>query len=328
MFNSKSILITGGTGSFSRSFLKHILKNYKPKKVIIFSRDEFKQFEMGQTFPQERFKFLRYFVGDVRDLSRLKNAMEGVDYVVHTAALKQVPAAEYNPTECIQTNIIGSQNVIEAAVYNRVKRVIALSTDKAANPINLYGATKLAADKLFIAANNNVGKKHTRFSIVRYGNVLNSRGSVVPLFKKCSDNGEKFIPVTDKRMTRFWISLNEASEFVVKCFQDMLGGEIFVPKIPSVRILDLAKAIAPKLKIKEIGIRPGEKLHEILCPVDSAHSTYSFKNYYLIEPEILMFNRKKRNQLKKKKVKENFEYNSENNKDFLTVKQIKEKISE
>ena len=288
-------MITGGTGSFGNKFVEIVSKKYKPKKIIIFSRDEFKQFEMGQTFPQERFKFLRYFVGDVRDLSRLKNAMEGVDYVVHTAALKQVPAAEYNPTECIQTNIIGSQNVIEAAVYNRVKRVIALSTDKAANPINLYGATKLAADKLFIAANNNVGKKHTRFSIVRYGNVLNSRGSVVPLFKKCSDNGEKFIPVTDKRMTRFWISLNEASEFVVKCFQDMLGGEIFVPKIPSVRILDLAKAIAPKLKIKEIGIRPGEKLHEILCPVDSAHSTYSFKNYYLIEPEILMFNRKKRN---------------------------------
>ena len=326
MFNNKSIFITGGTGSFSRAFLTLILKKYKPKKVIIFSRDEFKQFEMSQIFSQDKFKCLRYFVGDVRDLPRLRNAMEGIDYVIHSAALKQVPIAEYNPTECIQTNVMGSQNVIDAAIYNRVSRVIALSTDKAANPINLYGATKLAADKLFIAANNYVGKKPTRFSIVRYGNVLNSRGSVVPIFKKCLENGDKFIPITDKRMTRFWISLNDASEFVVKCFRDMLGGEIFVPKIPSVKIIDLAKAIAPSLKIKEIGIRPGEKLHEILCPVDSAHSTYSFKDYYLIEPEILMFNRKIRNKLKEKKVKGDFEYNSKNNADFLSVKQIKSKI--
>ena len=248
MFNKKSILITGGTGSFGNEFLKYIIKNYKPKKLIIFSRDEFKQFNMAEQFPPKKYKFLRYFIGDVRDKQRLKLATKDIDFLIHAAALKQVASAEYNPQEYINTNILGAQNVIDACMENKVKKIIALSTDKAANPINLYGATKLASDKLFIAANNLVGSESTRFAIVRYGNVLNSRGSVVPYFKSLSSNKNNYFPITHKDMTRFWITLDEAIKFVDFCFRNMDGGEIFVPKIPSIKIMDLAKAINPKIK--------------------------------------------------------------------------------
>lgn len=323
MLNNASILITGGTGSFGREFLTQILKKYSPRRVIIFSRDEHKQFAMNSKFSTKKYKCLRYFIGDVRDIQRLKIAMEGVDYVVHAAALKHVAIAEYNPTECIQTNIIGAQNIIESALYNKVKKVIAISSDKAANPINLYGATKLASDKLFIAANNFSGRNPTRFSVVRYGNVLNSRGSVVPMFKRLLKEKSKFIPVTDDKMTRFWITLEQTSRFVLTCLSKMVGGETFIPKIPTIKIVDLARAIAPNLKIKIIGIRPGEKLHEILCPVDSAHLTYAYKDYYVMEPDIVMFYRKKKKIDKGKKVGKDFEYSSNTNKNVLSVKDIK-----
>lgn len=283
MFNDKTILITGGTGSFGNHCVRTILDKYNPKKIIVFSRDELKQFEMAQRFQDD---CMRFFIGDVRDLSRLNMAMNGVDYVIHAAALKQVPAAEYNPMECIKTNIYGAENVINAAINNGVKKVIALSTDKAANPINLYGATKLASDKLFVAANNIVGDKGTRFSVVRYGNVVGSRGSVVPFFKKLVDEGCDHIPVTDERMTRFWITLNQGVEFVLKSFSRMHGGEIFVPKIPSVKITDLVKAMAPDVPTKIIGIRPGEKLHETMCPADDSHLTLEFQDHFVIMPTI------------------------------------------
>ena len=270
MFNNKSILVTGGTGSFGKKFIKILLERYNPARVIIYSRDELKQFEMQQVFNQS---CMRYFIGDVRDAERIKLATKNVDYVVHAAALKQVPAAEYNPMECIKTNVMGAQNVIDAAIANDVKKVIALSTDKAANPVNLYGATKLCSDKLFTAANNIVGKGNTRFAVVRYGNVVGSRGSVVPFFKKLIADGAKELPITDERMTRFWLKLEDGVDFVLKNFERMQGGEIFIPKIPSMRILDLAKAIAPEAKIKVIGIRPGEKLHEVMCPSDLYYDT-------------------------------------------------------
>jgi len=331
MFNNKSLMITGGTGSFGHAFTDFVIKNYKPKKLIIFSRDEFKQFKMSEKYSPMKYKFLRYFIGDVRDKDRLTMATQDVDIIVHTAALKQVTSAEYNPQEYISTNISGAQNLIEASLKNNVKKIIALSTDKAANPINLYGATKLASDKLFIAANNLAGKKSTRFSIVRYGNVLNSRGSVVPFFKELSKNNAKELPVTHKEMTRFWINLPDAVRFVLNSFKLMTGGETFVPKIPSIKILDLAKAIDPKIKIKIIGIKPGEKLHEIMCPRDSSHLTYEFKNYFLIKPDIIFFDTSKnytRNLLgeKGKLVKPNFEYNSKTNSNFLSIKEIKKKI--
>ena len=281
MFNDKSILITGGTGSFGKEFIKTILDQYNPRRVIVFSRDELKQFEMQQTFNDPA---MRYFLGDVRDGPRLIQAMRGVDYVVHAAALKQVPAAEYNPMECIKTNIHGAENVINAALENNIKQVIALSTDKAANPINLYGATKLVSDKLFVAANNIAGGHQTRFSVVRYGNVVGSRGSVIPFFKKMIEDGAKELPITDARMTRFWITLPEGVDMVLKSFKRMHGGEVFVPKIPSAYITDLAKAMAPDLPIKITGIRPGEKLHEIMCPVDNAHQTLEFHDHYVICP--------------------------------------------
>ena len=325
MFSKKSILITGGTGSFGNQYVETILKRFKPKKVIIYSRDELKQFEMQQKFNTSE---MRYFIGDVRDAERLGQAMRGVDYVIHAAALKQVPAAEYNPMECVKTNIHGAQNVIKAAIENEVEKVIALSTDKAANPINLYGATKLVSDKLFVAANNITGGHRTRFSVVRYGNVVGSRGSVVPFFKKLIEEGAKEIPITDPRMSRFWISLQDGVNFVLRNFERMQGGELFVPKIPSMRITDLAEAIAPGMPIKVIGIRPGEKLHEIMVPADDSHLTLEFENHYVIKPAI-SFARPvdytidvtgKKGIL----VKQGFEYNSGTNLDFLTVEQLRE----
>ena len=326
MFNNKVIFISGGTGSFGKEFVKDILKKYKPKKIIIFSRDELKQYELSQYFNNNR---LRFFLGDVRDADRLMLALKGVDFVIHAAALKQVPAAEYNPTESIKTNIHGAENIIRASLANNVKKIIALSTDKAANPINLYGATKLVSDKLFIAANNISGNQKISFSVVRYGNVAGSRGSIIPLFKEIvNSKSNKFIPITDNKMTRFWITLSEGVDFVKESFQHMKGGEIFVPKLPSVKIVDLAKAIAPKHKIKIIGIRPGEKIHEIMCPSDNAEDTIEFKKYYCIKPSIKFSNTKTNYKInskgeKGKFVNKNFEYNSGNNKHFLKINEIK-----
>ena len=323
MFNDANILITGGTGSFGKKYTKILLENYKPNKIIIYSRDELKQYEMSQTYND---KCMRYFIGDVRDKDRLKKALYGVDFVIHAAALKHVPIAEYNPMECIKTNIHGAGNVIDAALEEGVKKVIALSTDKAANPINLYGATKLASDKLFIAANNIKGARRTAFSVVRYGNVVGSRGSVVPFFKKLISEGAKEIPVTDERMTRFWITLREGVEFVLKNFERMQGGEIFIPKIPSMKITDLAKALAPNLPIKIIGIRPGEKLHEVMVPKDDSHLTWEFNNHFVIEPTI-QFTKKadfSTNLLgeKGKKVALGFEYSSDKNDKWLNKEEL------
>lgn len=324
MFNNKNILITGGTGSFGKKFIKILLEKYKPNKVIVYSRDELKQFEMGQVYND---RCMRYFIGDVRDKERLSLAMKDVDYVVHAAALKQVPAAEYNPMECIKTNIMGAQNVIDACMANDVEKVIALSTDKAANPINLYGATKLASDKLFTAANNIVGQGRTRFSVVRYGNVVGSRGSVVPFFKGLIERGATELPVTDERMTRFWLKLEDGVEFVLKSFQRMQGGEIFIPKIPSMRILDLAKAIAPEAKIKIIGIRPGEKLHEVMCPSDLYYETIEFSDHFVIKPSIEFKDPVDYtiNLLGEKghMVPDGFDYNSGNNPYFLSVEELR-----
>ena len=283
IFSDKSVLITGGTGSFGKQYVKTLVTRFRPKKVIVFSRDELKQFEMEQEFAQP---CMRYFIGDVRDRDRLIQAMRGVDYVIHAAALKQVPAAEYNPMECIKTNIHGAENVIHAALANEVEQVIALSTDKAANPINLYGATKLVSDKLFIAANNVAGGHRTRFSVVRYGNVVGSRGSVVPFFRRLIEARSDYLPITDPAMTRFWITLQQGVDFVLRNFLRMHGGEIFVPKIPSVKVVDLAHAMAPDLPHKVIGIRPGEKLHEIMCPADDSHHALEFDDHYVIKPAI------------------------------------------
>ena len=324
MFSDKTILVTGGTGSFGKKFIKILLSKYQPKKVIVYSRDELKQFEMQQVFNQE---CMRYFIGDVRDAARLERAMYQVDYVVHAAAIKQVPAAEYNPMECIKTNIHGAQNVIDAAIACGVDKVIALSTDKAANPVNLYGATKLCSDKLFTAANNLVGDRRTRFSVVRYGNVIGSRGSVVPFFKKLIADGAKELPVTDERMTRFWLKLEDGVEFVLKNFQRMQGGEIFIPKIPSMRIVDLVKAMAPELSMKVIGIRPGEKLHEVMCPSDIYYDTIEFLDHFVIKPSIKFWEGTDYtvNALgeKGKPVPDGFEYNSGTNPHFLTVEELR-----
>ena len=283
MFNNSTILITGGTGSFGHAFCKKMLQTYNPKKIIIYSRDELKQFDMSnENFIKKNIKKIRFFIGDVRDLERLKTAMVDADYVIHAAALKQVVASEYNPFETIKTNIIGAQNVIDACFYNKPKKIISLSTDKAASPINLYGATKLASDKLFVAANNYIGMKNMKFSVVRYGNVMNSRGSVIPEFLKRIKS--KHVFVTHKEMTRFNITLEESVNFVIKCFKIMKGSEIIVPKIPSYKILDLVKAVNPKFKIKYIGIRRGEKLHEELITVNDAINTLEFKDYYTVYP--------------------------------------------
>jgi UDP-N-acetylglucosamine 4,6-dehydratase len=325
MFDNKSILITGGTGSFGKRFSAYLLKNYSPKKVIIYSRDELKQFEMQQQFDAP---CMRFFIGDVRDKERLKSAMRDVDYVVHAAALKQVPAAEYNPNECIKTNIYGAQNVIDAAIDTDVSRVIALSTDKAANPVNLYGATKLASDKLFVAANNMSGAKGPRFAVVRYGNVVGSRGSVVPFFHQLLNEGVSKLPVTHAEMTRFWITLDKGVEFVVQNFQRMQGGEIFVPKIPSIRILDLVESISGNKDYELVGIRPGEKLHEVMVPEEMAHHSIEFDDHYVITPAIKFFDKtisyfKNRLGEMGKPVADKFEYHSGTNPHFLSVDELK-----
>ncbi len=323
MFNGKNILITGGTGSFGKKYTKILLENYKPNKIIVYSRDELKQYEMAQEYDAS---CMRYFIGDVRDVERLKKAMRGVDYVIHAAALKHVPIAEYNPMECIKTNINGAQNVIDAALENRVQKVIALSTDKAANPVNLYGATKLASDKLFVAANNLSGDRDILFSVVRYGNVVGSRGSVVPFFNKLISEGATELPITDDKMTRFFITLEDGVKFVLKNFERMQGGEIFIPKIPSMKITDMAKALAPKLSHKIIGIRPGEKLHEIMCPADDSHLTLEFEDHYVIKPTIQFTGERDFtiNQLGEQGniVTQGFEYNSGNNTEWLTSEQL------
>lgn len=324
MFNNKSILITGGTGSFGRQYVKTLLANYQPKRLIIYSRDELKQYEMQQDFDAS---CMRYFIGDVRDKDRLTQAMRDVDFVIHAAALKQVPAAEYNPMECIKTNIHGAENVIAAAIANDVEKVIALSTDKAAAPINLYGATKLASDKLFVAANNMVGQGRTRFSVVRYGNVVGSRGSVVPFFQKLVADGAESIPITHPDMTRFWITLPMGVDFVLKNFRRMHGGEIFVPKIPSVRIMDLAAAYAPNIPTKDVGIRPGEKLHEVMCPGDDSFHTYEFSDHYVISPSIKFYQDDMdfaHNRLGEtgELVEPGYEYQSGSNPHFLSIEEI------
>jgi len=329
MFNNSSILITGGTGSFGKKYVQVILEKYKPKKIIIFSRDELKQFEMQQIFNES---CMRYFIGDVRDLARVEEAMEDVDYVIHAAAMKQVPAAEYNPMECIKTNIYGAENVIKAAIKNNVKRVIALSTDKAANPINLYGATKLASDKLFVSANNMVGSKKVRFSVVRYGNVIGSRGSVVPFFQKLITQGVSELPITHVDMTRFMITLRAGVDFVLKDFERMQGGEIFIPKIPSMLVTDLANAIAPDMSHCIVGIRPGEKLHEIMCPSDDSHLTLEFDDHYVIRPTI-QFNHEvdfMKNPLGEigKSVKQGHEYNSGTNTEWLSQEEFLQMVNE
>ena len=328
MFNGKNILITGGTGSFGKKYTEILLKNYKPNKIIIYSRDELKQYEMAQQFSDP---CMRFFIGDVRDVDRLKNAMYGVHYVIHAAALKHVPIAEYNPMECIKTNIYGAQNVIDAALECGVQKVIALSTDKAANPINLYGATKLASDKLFIAANNIRGARRTQFAVVRYGNVVGSRGSVVPLFKKLISEGVKELPITEAEMTRFWITLEQGVNFVLKNFERMQGGEIFIPKIPSMKMVDLAKSMAPHLGVKIIGIRPGEKMHEVMVPKDDSHLTLEFHDHYVIQPSIAFTQRNDFtcNAIKESgtPVKYGFEYSSETNTQWLDAKGLMEMIN-
>jgi UDP-N-acetylglucosamine 4,6-dehydratase len=324
MFDNKSILITGGTGSFGHQYVQTLLEHYRPARIIVFSRDELKQYEMGQRFNTP---CMRYFLGDVRDAQRMEQAMRGVDIVIHAAALKQVPAAEYNPMECIKTNIYGAENVIRAAISNDVDKVIALSTDKAASPINLYGATKLASDKLFVAANNMVGSGRTRFAVVRYGNVAGSRGSVLPFFEKLIASGAGSLPITDARMTRFWITLQQGVDFVLENFKRMHGGEIFVPKLPSIRVVDLAEAMAPHLPHEVIGIRPGEKLHEVMCPADDSHLTLAFDKHYVIRPTIQFNNENFDYALDATggtgtPVPQGFEYHSGTNEHFLTVPEI------
>ncbi len=331
MFNNKNILITGGTGSFGKAFVKKVLKNYKPKRLVVFSRDELKQFEMMQEYPKQKFPNMRFFLGDVRDAYRLKIALKDINIVVHAAAQKHVEASEYNPQECIKTNIQGAENLVYACIENKVEKVIALSTDKAANPINLYGATKLVSDKLFISGNIISGKQKTIFSVVRYGNVLNSRGSVIPYFQKLLSEKKKFLPVTHKDMTRFIISLNDGVDFVLECFKKMYGGEVFVPKIPSIKIIDLITALDPNIKIKLIGIKPGEKLYEVLCPKDESDQIIEFKDFYLITPTIDTNIKRNKYILQKdgkkgKFVKKNFEYSSDKVK-LLSVKQIRKLIN-
>lgn len=322
MLNDKVILITGGTGSFGKKCTEVILKNYRPKKLIIFSRDELKQFEMAQEYSMWDYP-IRYFIGDVRDVERLRRAFQGVDYVIHAAALKQVPTLEYNPFEAVKTNILGAQNVINAAIDQKVKRVIALSTDKAANPINLYGATKLCSDKLFIAGNSYTGRDETIFSVVRYGNVVGTRGSVVPVFLKQREAG--VLNVTDPRMTRFWITLERGVNFVLQSLEKMVGGEIFVPKIPSMNIMDFARAIGPDCQVEITGIRAGEKLHEVMITRDDARNTVEFNDYYVIKPAFRFFERRFCED-GCKPVPEDFEYNSETNSIWLSIEELKKMI--
>ena len=328
MYNNKKILITGGTGSFGHAFVDRILKRYNPKKVVIFSRDEFKQHQMSEHFNDNR---LRFFLGDVRDRERIELAMEGIDFVIHAAALKQVPAAEYNPMEFIKTNVLGAENVVYAAIKFGVKKIIALSTDKASNPINLYGASKLLSDKIFVSANNIIGKKNIRFSVVRYGNVFNSRGSVFPIFKKIVEKKKKYFPITHPDMTRFIITLDEGIDFVIQSFERMHGGEIFIPKIKSLKILDLARTMDSKKKIKYLGVRPGEKIHEFLFSSDETILIHEFKNHYVLAPSItftyISKNGYSKNKLgeKGKKLTRSFNYTSNSN-SFLNKKEIEKLI--
>ena len=321
--NGKTILVTGGTGSFGKAFVRFVLDHFEPRRLIVFSRDELKQFQMQQEF---RHPALRFFIGDVRDRDRLYRAFAGVDYVVHAAALKQVPACEYNPFEAIRTNVIGAENVISAAIDQGVKRVIALSTDKAANPINLYGATKLCSDKLFIAGNAYSGAQDTRFSVVRYGNVLGSRGSAVPFFRACREKG--VIPITDPRMTRFWITLPQAVRFVLECFERMKGGEIFVPKIPSMKIVDLANALAPGCRHEIVGIRPGEKLHEVMIPIDEARNTLEYEDHYVIQPQFEWWGTRNGKPRSGRPVPDGFSYRSDNNPWWLTEDELRRLLEE
>jgi UDP-N-acetylglucosamine 4,6-dehydratase len=325
-FDNSNILITGGTGSFGKAFVQYLLNNFKPNKVVILSRDEFKQYEMSKSFNDP---CMRYFLGDVRDSNRMVQAFEGIDYVIHAAAMKQVEASEYNPTECIQTNVQGAENVISASFKNDVTAVVALSTDKAASPLNLYGATKLVSDKLFTAANNIKGDKDISFSVVRYGNVAGSRGSVIPRYRELLLQGQKALPVTDEKMTRFWISLQQGVDFVAKTFSRMHGGEIFIPKLPSIRILDLAKAMNGDNEVTIVGIGPGEKIHELMIPEDSAHMTIEFDDFYIIRPEKNSFASDVNYLVTKigengKSVPSNFEYSSGTNQHFLNHEEILE----
>jgi UDP-N-acetylglucosamine 4,6-dehydratase len=327
--NGKVLFVTGGTGSFGRKFVSTILQRYRPRKLIIFSRDELKQYDMQNAvraaYPAEVHSCMRFFIGDVRDRERLALATRGVDYIIHAAALKQVPAAEYNPSECIHTNILGAENVVWAALQNRIKKVIALSTDKACNPVNLYGATKLASDKTFVAANNLSGDIGTRFAVVRYGNVVGSRGSVVPFFRQLLEQKADSLPITDDRMTRFWITLQQGVNFVLSNFEIMRGGEIFVPKIPSMRITEMARALAPQLPHRIVGIRPGEKLHEAMIAVDDAHATVELADRYVIEPQ---FGEYTRTSFAKegggKPVADRFSYGSDNNTEWLDDRELLE----
>ena len=324
MLNGQSILVTGGTGSFGKKFIHRVFLDYKPKEIIVFSRDELKQFEMRESFPTDKFP-IKYFIGDVRDKERLNRVTNKVDIIIHAAAMKQVPTAEFNPFETVKTNIIGAQNIIEASLDNKVNKVVALSTDKACNPINLYGATKLASDKMFAAANNDQGGNKTIFSVVRYGNVVGSRGSVIPFFLKKKNEG--FIPITDKRMTRFWITLDQGVQFVLDALNRMVGGELFVPKIPSMNILDLAKAIAPNAKIKIIGIRPGEKIHEIMISSDDAANTLEFKDYFVIQPAHPWWDNLDYIKINGgKPVDEGFNYSSGNNTEWLSIEELKKMV--
>ncbi|RKX66551.1 MAG: UDP-N-acetylglucosamine 4,6-dehydratase (inverting) [Thermodesulfobacteriota bacterium] len=321
MFNDKVILITGGTGSFGKKCTEIILKNYKPKKFIIFSRDELKQWEMRQVFNEKDYPCMRYFIGDIRNKDRLYRGFYGVDFVIHAAALKQVPALEYNPFEAVETNIIGAQNIIDAAIDRGVKKVIFVSTDKAVNPINLYGATKLCAEKLFVAGNSYAGGR-TKFSVVRYGNVVGSRGSVIPFFLKYKQNGS--LPITDVRMTRFWITLEQGVNFVLSCLEKMQGGEIFVPKIPSMKIMDLAKAICPECKLEITGIRPGEKINEVLVSKDEARRTVDVGNFFIIQPNFPFWDYK--NWENGTPLPDEYEYTSDNNDRWLSIDELQEMI--
>ena len=324
--NGKSILVTGGTGSFGKAFIRRVLKDWKPKRLIIFSRDELKQWEMQQDLAQDKYPALRYFIGDVRDGQRLEMATRDVDYIIHAAALKQVPAAEYNPFECIHTNVIGAENVVQAAIKNKVKRVVALSTDKAANPVNLYGASKLASDKIFIAANALSGGHDPIFSVVRYGNVIGSRGSIVPVIQDLVAKGAKAIPITDDRMTRFWITLDQGVSFVLSSMEIMRGGEIFVPKIPSMKVTELANCLAPGLPHKIIGIRPGEKLHEVMITEDDSRSTVELADRYVIEPVFAYWTRRSFAQDGAANVPEGFRFASDINSQWLDAASLKKMI--
>jgi UDP-N-acetylglucosamine 4,6-dehydratase/5-epimerase len=314
-----SILVTGGTGSFGNAFVAAAAKRYKPRKLIVYSRDEMKQYEMAERFAQKRYPFIRYFIGDVRDRDRLEMAMRDVDIVIHAAALKHVPAAEYNPFECIHTNVMGAENVVRAAIRAGVKRVVALSTDKAANPVNLYGASKLASDKIFVAANSLAGGDGARFSVVRYGNVMGSRGSVLPFFRRLLANGAKSLPITDPRMTRFWITLGQGVDFVLSSLALMRGGEIFVPKIPSMKMVDLASAIAPGVAHEMVGIRPGEKLHEVMITSDDARNTLELADRYVIAPAFPFWTRDHLDLKGAAKVSDEFRYASDSNGEWLTA---------